>query len=56
MEPRRSDRVQTLTIIQAQKTPQKLREDGVAALPECDHLNWPRLAWFSSRILAPPGW
>jgi DNA invertase Pin-like site-specific DNA recombinase len=25
-------------------------------LLECDHLNWPRLARFSSRILAPPGW
>jgi hypothetical protein len=23
---------------------------------ECGHLNWPRLAWFSSRISAPPGW
>jgi RNA-directed DNA polymerase len=23
---------------------------------ECGHLNWPRLGWFSSRILAPLGW
>lgn len=23
---------------------------------ECGHLNWPRLAGLSSRILAPPGW
>ena len=23
---------------------------------ECGHLNWPRLAGFSSRIWAPPGW
>ncbi len=23
---------------------------------ECGHLNWPRLAGVSSRILAPPGW
>jgi hypothetical protein len=23
---------------------------------ECDHLNWPRLGCFSSRILAPLGW
>jgi len=29
---------------------------GYGRMVECDHLNWPRLAWFSSRILAPPGW
>jgi len=23
---------------------------------ECDHLNWPRFGFVSSRILAPPGW
>ncbi len=23
---------------------------------ECDHLTWPRLGGFSSRISAPPGW
>ena len=27
-----------------------------AQLFECGHLNWPRLAGCSSRIVAPPGW
>ena len=50
-------RAETVTAARRRELAVQVRrvfEQGRGA--ECGHLNWPRLAPVSSRILAPPGW